>query len=84
MFSVEEKRKIAKAVEKVLLEIKHPEMPKDKLKFKLHVDGKESWSFADIEPNWVYENKEPGINPWNEQSKEQIKEGSKIINKILK
>ncbi len=83
MFSIKEKQKIAEAIEKLLLELNHPEMPKEKVKFKLHVDGKESWSFADIEPNWVYEDKEPGVNPWNEQSKEQIKEGSKIINKIV-
>lgn len=55
MFSTEEKRKIAAALEKVLLEINHPEMPKERPYFKLHVDGKEDWSWADIEPNWVIE-----------------------------
>lgn len=52
MFSPEEKQKIARAVEKVLLEINNPEMPKFEPEFKLHVDGAESWSWADIEPNW--------------------------------
>jgi hypothetical protein len=54
MFSLKEKAKIAAAVEKALLEIRHPEMPDSNPKFSLHVDGKESWSWADIEPNWVY------------------------------
>ncbi len=67
MFSKEQKQKIAGAIEKLLLELNHPEMPKEKPKFKLHVDGKESWSWADIEPNWIYEDKEPGVNPWNER-----------------
>lgn len=67
---MKEKQKIAETIEKMLLELKHPEMPKEKPKFKLHVDGKENWSFADIEPNWVYEDKEPGVNPFNEVSRE--------------
>jgi len=50
MFSAKEKQMIAAAVEKVLLEIDHPEMPKERPSFKLHVDGKEMWSWADIEP----------------------------------
>ncbi len=51
MFSAKEKQKIAEAVEKVLLSFNHPEMPKEKPDFKLHVNGKEDWSWADIEPN---------------------------------
>ena len=54
MFSAAEKKKISEAIEKVLLEINHPEMPKEKPVFKLHVDGKESCSWADIEPNWIF------------------------------
>lgn len=81
MFSVEEKRKIAEAIEKLLLELDHPEMPKEKPKFKLHVDGKESWSWADIEPNWVFEDgKEMGVNPFNEISREAHKELKKNEN----
>jgi len=72
MFSVEEKKKIAEAIEKLLLDLNHPEMPKDKPTFKLHVDGKESWSWADIEPNWVYEIKKPSVNPWNEVAREKM------------
>jgi len=70
MFSIEEKKKIAAAVEKVLLDLNHPEMPKEKPDFMLHVWGKESWSWADIEPNWKFEDKEPSINPWNEKARE--------------
>ena len=74
MFSIAEKKKISAAVEKVLLEINHPEMPTDKAKFKLHVDGAEAWSFADIEPNWVYEEKGSPVNPnpWNESARKVI------------
>ena len=70
MFSVEEKRKIAEAVEKVLLDINHPEMPKEKPSFKLHVDGVESWSWADIEPNWKYDDQNrPTTTHWNENAR---------------
>ena len=55
MFSTEEKIKISKVVEEVLLSFNHPEMPKEKPTFRLHVDGKEDWSWADIEPNWVFQ-----------------------------
>jgi len=72
MFSMKEKMMIAQKIEELLLSLDHPEMPKSKPKFKLHVDGAESWSYADIEPNWVFGNttgKEPGGNPWNEVSR---------------
>ena len=74
MFSVEEKKKIAEAIEKLLLDLKHPEMPTEKPKFKLHVDGKEGWSWADIEPNWVFEDgKKMGVNPFNEVARDVAK-----------
>lgn len=68
MFSVEQKRKIAEIIEKALLELNHPEMPGENPQFKLHVDGKEEWSFADIEPNWIFDDghKEAGVNAFNE------------------
>lgn len=76
MFSVEEKRKIAAVIEKTLLGLRHPEMPKEKPIFKIHIDGKESWSWADIEPNWVYDSKkEHNINPFNEVSRKLFKKG---------
>jgi len=75
MFSIEEKRKIADAIEKVLLEINHPEMPKDKPMFNIHIDGKESWSWADIYPNWMYDKEKPATTTfWNENSREILKE----------
>lgn len=66
MFSLKQKQEIAEKVERILLSYRHPEMPTEKPKFKLHVDGKEGWSWADIEPNWIYENGEPGVNLFNE------------------
>ena len=78
MFSVAEKRKIAATVEAVLRSLGHPEMPKDHIKFRLHVDGTESWSWADIEPNWVHDEqaaqgKASEPNPWNEYARELMK-----------
>ena len=70
MFSVKEKQVIAQEIEKLLLALDHPEMPKERPNFKLHIDGKESWSWADIEPNWVYKDKKPSVNPWNESARE--------------
>ncbi len=70
MFSVKEKQFIAESIQDLLLNLAHPEMPTEKPKFKLHVDGKESWSWADIEPNWVYEDgKKMGVNKFNEVSR---------------
>jgi hypothetical protein len=72
MFSIREKQLIAAAVEKVLLEINHPEMPKARPHFKLHVDGKEHWSWADIEPNWKFEDEPPTTTWWNEGARSYL------------
>lgn len=73
MFSMKEKQLIASAIEEVLLKLDHPEMPKEKPMFKLHVDGKESWSFADIEPNHVFEDgRTMGVSIFNEISRDLI------------
>ena len=68
MFSVRQKQLISDIMEKALLSLKHPEMPKEKPIFALHVNGKELWSFANIEPNWMYEDghKLINVNPFNE------------------
>lgn len=67
MFSVEQKKQISSVIEKALLDLNHPEMPKDRPSFKLHVDGAESWSWADIVPNWTFsDTNKPGVNPFNE------------------
>jgi len=70
MFSGKEKKMISQKLEEILLELKHPEMPDERPSFKLHVDGKEDWSWADIEPNWTFnEENKPGGSPWNELSR---------------
>jgi hypothetical protein len=70
MFSVKQKREIADKVQAVLRETNHPELPQGEIRFRLHVDGAEPWSWADIQNN--AEIKEPGVNPWNEaQDKEK-------------
>lgn len=67
MFSIKEKQTISEKIEKMLLELNHPEMPKNKPSFHLQIVGKESWSWADIVPNWTFnENNKPTINPFNE------------------
>jgi len=65
MFSLREKREIAEAVQKILRDTQHPELPKEgEIHFLLHVEGAEPWSWADICNNAAVPN--PGINPWNE------------------
>ena len=67
MFSSKQKQLIAQKVEELLLSLNHPEMPETRPEFKLHVDGKEDWSYADIEPNWKFEGRPISINPFNEE-----------------
>lgn len=74
MFSAKEKQLIADTIEKLLLELNHPEMPKEKPLFHLSVCGKEGWSWAEVEPNWKFENRAPEVNPWNEVAREVMKE----------
>lgn len=65
MFSIRQKREISDAVQKILRATNHPELPSaGEIKFSLHVDGAESWSWADIVNNGAIT--EPGVNPWNE------------------
>ena len=64
MFSIAQKRQIADAVQKILRETNHPELPASEIQFLLHVDGAESWSWADIRNNGAVQN--PTVNPWNE------------------
>jgi hypothetical protein len=65
MFSVNQKREISEKVQQILRETNHPELPDGEISFLLHVDGAESWSWADIKNNGSVVN--PGVNPWNEQ-----------------
>ena len=64
MFSVNQKRQIADAVQQILRETNHPELPTGEISFHLHVDGAANWSWADIKNNGAVTT--PGANPWNE------------------
>ena len=72
MFSVKEKQWLASEIEKLILSLGHPEMPKEMPSFFIHIDGKESWSFADIKPNWTFTPNSPVPTPnmWNEDARE--------------
>ncbi len=65
MFSVKEKRDIADAVQEVLRNTGHPELPEGEIEFKLHVAGAQSWSWADIRNNGAVTT--PSVNPHNER-----------------
>jgi len=65
MFSVRQKREIAEAVQKILRETKHPELPDGEIEFTLDVKGEEKRSWAHIENNGNIET--PSINPHNER-----------------
>ena len=64
MFSLRQKREISEAVQKILRDTGHPELPEGEISFQLHVDGAEGCSWADIRNNGAVTN--PGINPHNE------------------
>ena len=70
MFSVRQKREIADKVQAVLRETNHPELPDGEIKFLLHVEGAELWSWADIKNNGRVT--DPGINPWNESQDKEV------------
>jgi len=74
MFSFKEKQHIASEVEKLLLSMNHPEMPKEKPRFTLYVNGKELWSWADIKPNWTFDiDNPPESKPFNEIARDLLK-----------
>ena len=64
MFSIRQKREISEAVQQILAETNHPELPSHEIEFHLHVKGAESWSWADIKNNGSV--KTPGMNIHNE------------------
>ena len=64
MFSVRQKREIADAVQKILRDTGHPELPQGEIRFLLHVSGVKAWSWADIRNNGDVMN--PGVNLHNE------------------
>lgn len=65
MFSVQQKREIADAIQKILRVTNHPELPQGEIEFSLHVEGAQAWSWAHIRNNGAVG--EPSANPWNEQ-----------------
>ncbi|OHD13012.1 MAG: hypothetical protein A2Z96_01235 [Spirochaetes bacterium GWB1_48_6] len=73
MFSVRQKKEIADKVQKILRETAHPELPPEgeEIQFLLHVDGEESWSWADIQNNGAVRN--PDVNLYNELQDKQNK-----------
>ncbi len=64
MFSIQQKRDISDAVQQILQVTNHAELPQGEINFSLHVDGAESWSWADIRNNGAVGN--PGVNSHNE------------------
>jgi hypothetical protein len=64
MFSVRQKRQIAEAVQKVLRDTNHPELPEGEITFCLEVTGAEAMSWAIIKNNGQVKN--PSVNAWNE------------------
>ena len=65
VFSVRQKREISEAVQQILRNTNHPELPTEEIKFLLHVDGASQWSWADIRNNG--EILDPVANQWNEK-----------------
>jgi hypothetical protein len=73
MFSVQQKRDISEAVQKILKATGHPELPDGEVQFELHVQGAEGWSWAHIRNNGAV--LKPTINPWNEAQAHEPKKG---------
>lgn len=51
MFTPLQKRLIAHKVQQILRATGNPELPKGEITFRLHVEGAEDWSWADIKNN---------------------------------
>lgn len=64
MFSVTQKRQISEAIQKILRDTGHPELPEDEIQFHLHAQGAESWSWADIKNKGAIP--KASVNLWNE------------------
>ena len=70
MFSVQQKREIADAVQRILRGTDHPELPGGEISFHLHVDGASPWSWADIKNNAAVP--VPDVNEWNERNSSRV------------
>jgi len=67
MFSSSQKRAIATQIQQILRDTNHPELPDGEIVFLLHVEGAESWSWADIRNNGAVHHPKATANPWNER-----------------
>lgn len=66
MFSVRQKREISEAVQKILRNTNHPELPAEgEIEFILQVQGAQNWSWAVIKNNTAVP--DPSVNPHNER-----------------
>ena len=67
MFSTQQKRQISNQIQRILRDTNHPELPPEgEIRFQIHIEGAEPWSWADIENNGAI--KSPSINPWDKLS----------------
>jgi len=67
MFSVRQKKEISEAVQKILRDTNHPELPETEIQFQLRVDGANWLSWGVIQNNGYYTKDDPpSINPHNE------------------
>ena len=73
MFSVSQKRRISDAVQLILRETGHPELPSGEISFTLSVQGAEAWSWAVIKNNGAVPT--PVYNPHNE-AQEKLSHGT--------
>ena len=73
MFSAKKKKHLANCIESLIIAMDHPEMDNNNVRFKIHIDGKESWSFADITDNNTAAERGIGVNPWNESQDDTAK-----------
>lgn len=65
MFSVRQKRNISAAIQKILRDTNHPELPKGEIQFRLIViGGNPLISWAEIKNNGAVP--QPDVNPHNE------------------
>lgn len=64
MFSVKQKIEISDAIQKILKNTNHPELPKGEITFSIHIKGVGPWSWAEIVNNEQFKNKKPSKNEW--------------------
>jgi len=65
MFSVSEKQAISDAIQKILRDTNHPELPEGEIEFEIYVFEKQGWRTAVIQNNSAVTN--PSVNRWNEE-----------------